>query len=139
MGRWEGDKPHRALAALLFAMSFLFHGRSESFHLRSYQATPHLKDLSAILQTIPPEASVSAQQPIAPHLSHRKFLYVFPDLGPKGQVRVEYVILDRTLDRWPARATFTQDVAALPAKGYDQILGHDNILLFRKQRFPVGH
>lgn len=136
---WEGDKPHRALAALLLAMSFLFHGRPESFHLRWYQPTPHLKDLSAVLQTIPPEASVSAQQPIAPHLSHRKFLYVFPDLGLGGQVRVEYVILDRTLDRWPAQVTFTQDVAALSAKGYEQILDHDNILLFRKQRFPLGH
>jgi uncharacterized membrane protein len=136
---WEGESPRRALAAFLLAMSFLFHGRPESFHLRWYRPTPHLKDLSAVLQMIPPEASVSAQQPIAPHLSHRKFLYLFPDLGPGGQVRVEYVILDSTLDRWPARATFTQDVAALSAKGYDQILGRDNILLFRKQRLPVGH
>ncbi len=126
--RWQ-----RGLAAFLLAASLLFHDRPETFYLRRYRPTPHLDELAATLRAIPPEAPVSAQNRIVPRLAHRLFVYVFPDLGPGSRIRAEYVILDRTLDRWPVAAAFEDEVAALPGKGYETLLDRDGILLFRRR------
>ncbi len=90
-----------------------------------------------MLKTTPPAASVSAQTPISPHLSYRKALYYFPDLGPAGG-EAEVVILDTTLiDRDTVRKTIAEAVATLPAKGYAKMLDQDGILLFeRRVRVP---
>jgi uncharacterized membrane protein len=129
----EGTRPCPALAALLLASSFLFHGVPETFYLRSYSRTAHHERLSAVLQTIPAEAPLATWTEIAPHVAHRRALYRFPALGPDGTAEAELVILDETLVGPNRRATFAEAVAALPSKGYEKILDEDGILLFRKQ------
>ena len=79
----------------------------------------------------------AAQTPIAPHLSYRKALYHFPDLGPSGGEAAEFVILDRVLiwglfTRDPFRNAFPGLVAALAPKGYEKVLDEDGILIFRR-------
>ena len=132
---WSADSLPRCVAALLLATSFLFHSWSEIFHLRSYSITPHHERLYAALATIPPDASVSAQTPIAPHLSYRKALYHFPDLGPSGGEAAELVILDRELiTRNTFRKAFPGHVAALGPRGYEKVLEEDGILIFKKRQ-----
>jgi uncharacterized membrane protein len=129
---WEGSILSRALAVLLLASSFLFHGLPETFYLRLYSRTAHHERLYAALQTIPADASLSTWGEIAPHVAHRRALYHFPMLGPGGSTEAEFVILDGTLAS--ARSTvFAEAVAALPAKGYEKVLDQDGILLFRRR------
>jgi uncharacterized membrane protein len=135
--RWgagaDEARRHRLVAAGLVAAALLFHDRPEPFHLRRYHTTPHLDELRATLRALPPEAVVSAQNRIVPHLAHRPYVYVFPDLGPRGQVRAEYVVLDQTLDRWPIEDRFDAEVAALAEKGYVKLVERGGILLFRRE------
>ena len=133
---WAPDTLPHAVAALLLATCFLFHGWSEAFHLRYYSTTEHHERLYAVLKAIPPEASVSAQTPISPHLSYRKALYHFPDLGPAGD-QAQLVVLDTALiERDTVRKGIAQAVAALPTKGYGKILDEDGILVFAKHPVP---
>jgi uncharacterized membrane protein len=130
---WSADSLPRRVAALLLATTFLFHGWSEIFHLRLHSITPHHEHLYAVLASIPPDASVSAQTPIAPHLSYRKALYHFPDLGPNGGEAAEFVILDRALiTRNTFRKAFPGHVAALGPRGYETVFDEDGILIFRR-------
>ena len=123
---------HRGLAAALLAASLLFHGRSETWYLRQYPTTPHLTLLAATVQTIPPDVAVSTQNLIAPHLSHREFIYLFPDLGSSTLSRAQYVILDLALDPWPAGPSFDGGIARLPGKGYTRLVDREGILVFRR-------
>jgi uncharacterized membrane protein len=133
------DTGPATVAALLLLAFFLFHDWSEPFHFRYYSITPHHERLYAVLKTIPPGASVSAQTPISPHLSYRKALYHFPDLGPAGG-EAEVVILDTTLiERDTVRRAIRDAVAALPAKGYAKVLDEDGILVFQRRiAVPTG-
>jgi Predicted membrane protein (DUF2079) len=123
---------HRGLAAVLLAVSLLFHGRPEMWHLRQYRMTPHLSRLAATVEAVPREAAVATQHVILPHLTHREFIYLFPGLGPGPAIRAEYVILDRRLDRWPAGPSFEDEIARLPGKGYTLLSEQDGILVFRR-------
>ncbi|HET7479765.1 MAG TPA: DUF2079 domain-containing protein, partial [Rubrobacteraceae bacterium] len=51
----------------------------------------HLRALDEAVAMIPDGAKVSASNQIGPHLSYRRYLYLFPDLGD-----ARYVILDET-------------------------------------------
>jgi uncharacterized membrane protein len=62
-------------------------------------------DIDAALQSIPSQASVSAQDPLAPHLSDRKDIYLFPNTlthcSQPSCPPVEYIALAQQLDSWP--------------------------------------
>lgn len=63
-----------------------------------------------ILAMIPPDASVSAQNPIVPHLSHRDLIYQF-DGDTRG---AEYVILNKFLNPYPlTERTLVWEIAKL--------------------------
>lgn len=133
---WEGAQLRRALAGLLLASSFLFHGLPETFYLRRYSRTAHHERLHAALQVIPAGASLSTWTEILPHVAHRRALYRFPALGRGGAAEAEFVIVDDTLLPRTDRAAVAEALAALPAKGYEMILEQDGILLFRKRASP---
>jgi uncharacterized membrane protein len=61
------------------------------------QVTPHDKLAARFLSKIPADASVSAQTTLVPHLSHRKFIYLFP--YAVGQA--DYILLDATSYTYP--------------------------------------
>jgi uncharacterized membrane protein len=138
LARWPSrDEPmrrHRQVAGVLLAASLLLHDRPEAFHLLRYRTTPHLETLAATLRTIPADAAVSAQNRIVPHLAHRPFVYVFPDMGPAGTIRARYVVVDRTMEPWPLDAAgFAAGLAALPARGFAPIAEQDGIVVFRRE------
>ena len=129
---WPLDTAARTMAALLLLNFFITHDWPESFYLRYFSITAHDERLYAALRKIPPDASVSAQTPIAPHLSYRKALYHFPDIGPTGN-EAEFVILDTSLiDRDTVRQGIEGGMAGLHAKGYVKVLDEDSILIFRR-------
>src|SRR5262249_53560222 len=129
---WPPEKARNMVAGLLLLAFFLFHDWSEAFHLRYYSIGPHHRRLYAALETIPPDASVSAQAPIAPHLSYRQELYHFPNLGPAGNP-ARFVVVDTTLtNRQTALRNIAEGVGGLPAKGYVKVFDENGILLFER-------
>jgi uncharacterized membrane protein len=137
-GRSWGREPlGRAVAVLLLSASFVYHGWPEPFLLRRYAVTPHHQRLYEALREIPPDASVSTQRRIAPHLSHRRALYRFVEPGPANAGPPDFVVLDRSLiERSAYRKSFEAGVARLPDAGYEKIRDEDSILVFR--RVPAG-
>jgi uncharacterized membrane protein len=53
------------------------------------QVTEHHRIGHALLEEIPPDAAISAQMPLNPHLSNRRWVFVFPEFE-----RADYVVLD---------------------------------------------
>jgi uncharacterized membrane protein len=68
------------------------------FNPHFYQLDPRLERTGYdILSAIPSQASVCAQDPVVPHLSHREYIYQF-DGNTYG---AEYVVLNKFLDCYP--------------------------------------
>jgi uncharacterized membrane protein len=130
-GPWAGIEPHRGLAVLLLATSFLLHGLPETSYLRLYAPTPRDEQLRATLRAIPAGASVSTWTKILPHVAHRRSLYRFPALGPDAAA-AQFVIIDERLLPRTDVASVRAALATLPARGYDRILEQDGIALWRK-------
>lgn len=62
----------------------------------SFVISDHARRFSEVLALIPPNASVSAQSGLVPHLTTRRALYMFPNIH-----NAEYVLVDNWTDRWP--------------------------------------
>jgi uncharacterized membrane protein len=61
------------------------------------EATAHTRLADSIIARIPASASVSAQSDLVPHLSNRRFVYLFPYRA----VEADYVLLDVTSNPYP--------------------------------------
>lgn len=88
----------------------------------------HARAVATALALIPPDAAVSAQTGLAPHLSHRQQLAQFPTLDG-----AQYVLLDASDD--VARTepkTQAASVFALPAQGYTLIYSSDGVAVYAK-------
>jgi uncharacterized membrane protein len=133
---WTGPRLRRRLSVLLLATSALLHDVPETFYLRWYARTPADDRLEAALRTIPASASVSTWTKILPHVSHRRALYRFPDLGPDEAAPAEFVIIDERLLPTTDVAAVSAALAALPARGYKKVLDGDGIVLLRRRADP---
>jgi uncharacterized membrane protein len=79
------------------------------FDPERYQPNPRAGTAASLFARIPAEASVSAQENLAPHLSRRERLYLFPALHG-----ADYVILDNEGGTFPIdRPTWDREVAEL--------------------------
>lgn len=83
------------------------------------------------LALVPPDASVSAQNTLLPHLSEREKILEFPEVEDAA-----YVIVDPSLPvTEQARATgYARKIESLPALGYELIFDHDGVKVFRRTR-----
>jgi uncharacterized membrane protein len=85
----------------------------------------------SLMAQIPPEASVSAQDQLLPHLSHRREIYLFPTTE-----NADYILMDRLGSTYPLE---TEDYevfwqAAQEPFGYEKLYdGHDFLLLRREE------
>jgi hypothetical protein len=84
---------------------------------------PSVKNINAAINSLPPNASVVAQNNITPHISHRKLIFTlyptlkdFKENSPCGQPacnwlrwagRPTYLIVDTSSD-WDARSFLTE-------------------------------
>lgn len=100
--RWPGvgDWLARGISLLLLSVSavwHLFHGYSPlALNPPSWEITDHDRLAQRFMAQIPPDAPISAQGKLYPHLSDRMIAYQFPDVND-----ADYVFLDVTIDTWP--------------------------------------
>ncbi len=88
----------------------------------------HWQVVAEAIALIPPDASVSAQTGLGPHLAHRTALDEFPD-----GIGADYILLDARGDiARPYRALYPPALAALPTEGYAPLWSRDGITLYRR-------
>jgi hypothetical protein len=99
--------------------------------------SPHTELASDILRLIPPDASVSAQAALVPHLSQRHFIYQFPYMDTQS----DYVLLDVTSARYPyvgtADAYVAEIKALLTSHRFHVVVAEDGYLLLAHGPGPL--
>jgi hypothetical protein len=87
------------LALLIVFSAFFFFGKTDGHKFSRFISTIKkentLKKI-AYLKTIPPDASVSANFNLVPHLSQRKYIFEWHPDTPASAI-AEYVVIDREL------------------------------------------
>ena len=120
------------LAAFLLGFSFvswyLWSPLGGRFEAANYRVSSHAAVAQRVMTLIPPEAAVSAQSNLLPHLSRRTWVRDFPRLDG-----VEYVVVD--FQSWGMWQT-TFDIYAtvyesLPSLGFCQIYEEDGLHLYQ--------
>jgi uncharacterized membrane protein len=133
--RWL--RPQVLVVALLL-VGLGVEGPSLSKHVGGYlgnwpAATAHTRLGYQILALIPPDASVSAQSTLVPHLSHRTQIEEFPS----GENVEEYVVVDTDSDYYPfyTRGDFDDAVQSLVKSPQLQVVAdRDGYVLLRRVR-----
>lgn len=101
--------------------------------------TPHHQRLADLLTTLPPTAPVFSQSNLAPHLSHRPFIYsdfaYFTDPAFPAPQPVEIVVLDITsFENFGGLHQFLQQ--KLSTGPYHRLTARDGLLYFRRTTTP---
>jgi len=93
--------------------------------------------INRLLAMIPPDASVSASDTLNPHLSERRDLYLFPDIG-RGDDIAQYIVIDVDFlpyeDRSTALSTFDQLTS--PQRGIYRIIARAGSVYLAKLQQP---
>ncbi|MBX5452029.1 MAG: DUF2079 domain-containing protein, partial [Thermogemmatispora sp.] len=90
----------------------------------------HTQLAEHFIQMIPPEASVSAQSALVPHISHREHIYLFP----YADQQADYVFLDVTSDMYPLfLGSYVAEVKKVLFSGqYGIVAAQDGYLLLKR-------
>lgn len=102
---------------------------SQGFHWP--QGSAHVALAQSFINQIPQQASVSAQSSLAPHLSHRANIYLFP----YADTVADYVFLDVTSDIYPfyGSSDYIREAKKILLNGsYGIVDAHDGYLLLKK-------
>jgi uncharacterized membrane protein len=94
-------------------------------------ATAHTTLANEIIARIPASASVSAQSDLVPHLSNRRFVYLFPYRA----VEADYVLLDVTSNPYPLSdaAAYVQNVWQTLNSGlFKVVVAQDGYILLQR-------
>ncbi len=87
--------------------------------------TDHNRRSQAVFDQIPPDASVSAQDRLNPHVAGRKTVYIYPRVDD-----ADYVLLDVTGSAWPQHPNdLKQSVDELRQQGFGIAAADDGYLL----------
>ncbi|HEX8994888.1 MAG TPA: DUF2079 domain-containing protein [Ktedonobacterales bacterium] len=95
----------------------------------------HTQLANRFVAMIPPDASVSGSSDVLPHLSNRRYLYLFP----YGMTQADYVLVDVTGNVYPQtdRGAYADQVKGLLANpGYHVIAADDGYLLLERGAGP---
>jgi len=151
--------PVRSIAAgcgLWLLLLALANGRANGFTpLASDYAAPtlsaHAQLGQRLLRLIPPDAVVSAQDQLDPHLGDRPLTYLFPDVGQPGTgyPAAEYVALDVTSNANPGsfddagqthvpRDQQREAMALLTSRRYRILAADDGYLILRRTAHPLS-
>ncbi len=101
------------------------------------QVTAHDQLAQKFEAMIPPDASVSAQSSLVPHVSHRSDIYMFPYATGlyKTSYQAQYVFLDVTSDLYPyiQTSSYVHDVKELMVNGaYGVVAAKDGYILLKR-------
>ncbi|HCI81330.1 MAG TPA: hypothetical protein DHW02_16750 [Ktedonobacter sp.] len=109
---------------------------SKGFHWPSPNSV-HNQIGESIIQMIPPNASVSAQSNLIPHVSERKYIYQFPYQDETA----DYIFLDVTSDISPYinSSDYINEAKSVLIHGhYGIVVAHDGYLLLKRGLPPPG-
>lgn len=138
--RYSGRVVHSGLLVLLLCFTLFSSVRVDyAFfgHMpfaRGFQwpvVTQHITLAQRFIDMIPPDASVSAQSRLVPHISQRENIYLFP----YGDKIADYVFLDVTSDIYPYFSTaqyITEAKTVLFKAGYGVVAAQDGYLLLKR-------
>ncbi len=90
--------------------------------------TDHHRLLSAIIQQIPPDAPLSADPQLHPHVAHRHDAYRFPTVGENA----EWILVDVTTNTTRHPVDLKQDIEELLAGEWGIANGQNGYLLLQK-------
>ena len=111
-------------------LAFLLDGSALQILREPGMAPERREVVRTLMEQIPPEASVSAQDELLPHLSHRHEIYLFPTVED-----ADYILIDRLGSTYPLEAkdyeVFWQ--AAQEPYGYVKLYDDHDFLLLRRQ------
>ncbi len=139
--RWPW--PRLVMAGLtLFALGFGAIGARQHGHTPLTPGIPwpqqsaHTRLADQLLSLIPPDASVCAQSDLVPHISNRRFIYLYP----YQMLSADYVFLDVTGSIYPQLdrdAYASQIQALLRDPDYHTIAATDGYLLLKRGAGPA--
>lgn len=98
-----------SIICTLLIMSSTYYYINESqaanLHPLQYEQTKHDMIGIDLLKQIPPDSIVAAQSHLVPRLSHRKYIFMLPEIPEEFRAKIEYVIFDTNPDTerefWP--------------------------------------
>jgi len=99
-----------------------------SGHYQALRVTDHHARIQAILDQIPPDAKVSAQDRLNPHVAGRETVYIFPRVDD-----ADTVLIDVTGSAWPQHPNdLKRTVDELLASDFGIATAADGVLLLSK-------
>jgi len=103
-----------------------------------YHVTDHERLASIAIGIVPNGATVAAQDPYVPHLSHREHIYLYPWISIDRE-RIEYIVLDRKLNPYPLQPhQMAQEIDNLVADTtYTIEFEADGIYVFHRRGAPL--
>ncbi|GHO43005.1 DUF2079 domain-containing protein [Ktedonospora formicarum] len=111
---------------------YYFHGALPfSVDFQWPQETHHTQVMQQFVAMVPPNASISAQTRLVPHLSHRQKVYLFPYASDQA----DYVLLDLTGDIYPffTSTDYTKVAKDLLLSGqYGIVKAEDGVILLKR-------
>src|SRR6185312_10622421 len=118
-------------AALALSAAFTHYVSGAGPGSRAFQVvqpSTHDRLLARFLAEIPPNDAVSATSALAPHLSHRRALYLFPNV-----LDAQEVLLDLTADPFPLdRPAQRTRLLSLLRGGFGVVDAQDGFVLLRR-------
>jgi uncharacterized membrane protein len=142
LNRWRNLSPRFALTALMTAtlvISLGYHLRFGHTPLSAGFALPQAEARHAtayqMFQLIPPNAPLSAQTNLNPHLSQRPVIYLFPKLDDPTIEPAEYVALDRLGNIFPLTPEEYNSMleGMITGRQYQVVFDRDGYLLLRRR------
>ncbi len=140
--RWPHARAGVLIALLVAGLgSYVLHGGgplSRNYQPERYAMAGRPERGLALMKRIPPEAAVSAQSDLVPHLSQRERIYLWPEIFDAG-----YVLLDTQGNPFPlyeptSRRLYDQAVTRMRADpAWTLVAEDDGFLLFQRRAFAV--
>lgn len=115
------------LGVVIILFSLFFYGKGDGHKLTKFIQSGHSLESSKMrqaLRIIPPTASVLAVHRIVPHLSHRKYIYIW-ESDIDTRYLVEYVVLHRQLIE-NEKDRFDQIIYQLKEKGFKEVYSDEH-------------
>jgi uncharacterized membrane protein len=121
------------LAAMIIFLSLLFFGKSDGYKLSKFIRSAdqlHSSEIRRALKNIHESASVCAVHRITPHLTHRKYIYIWEN-SPDTRYLAEYVVLHRRLIETDKEG-FGQIIVELRERGFKKVYTdkHSDLFIF---------
>ncbi|WP_181773574.1 DUF2079 domain-containing protein [Amycolatopsis pittospori] len=103
----------------------------------TWRADDRVATAHRLMDVIPDDATVAASNHLAPQLTSRTTVQLYPVIAPRTTIDTEWVIADTRLPGWPGTAAEqSQDLRRLRETEYRTVTEEDGFVLLRRR--PAG-